>query len=53
MGCELYSRLSSRNLLALILALGENKAQGTQAQIKVHQLIVRYTNHVKKEKATK
>ena len=58
MGCELYSphvvAFASKEgyLLASRLALARTRQPKAHAQSKVHQLIIHYTTHVKKEKAT-
>ena len=58
MGCELYSphvvafASTEGYLLASRLALARTRQPKAQAQNKVHHLIIRYTSHVKKEKAT-
>jgi len=57
MGCELYSRLSSPSPAKRATFSHQawlharRKHTDAHAQNNVHQLIIRYTSHVKKEKA--
>ena|SRR6185295_3665069 len=58
MGCELYSRVSSLSPAKRATfshqawLYARTRHPELQAQSKVQQLIIRYTSHVKKEKAT-